>query len=50
MPRKISMSKKTPCPREKKNSEKIIAAFKSSGGNERQRIEEGTYILGTNDY
>ena len=27
----------------KKNREKIITAFKSSGGSKRQRIKEGTY-------
>ena len=27
----------------KKNREKIIAAFKSSGGTKKQRIKEGTY-------
>ena len=27
----------------KKNKDKIVAAFKSSGGTKRQRIKEGTY-------
>ena len=35
------MFQKTPCPRGKKNREKIIAAFKSSAGTKRQRIKEG---------
>ena len=40
---KIQCSKKHPVHVEKKNREKIIAAFKSSGGTKRQRIKEGRY-------
>ena len=34
---------KTPCPRGKRTGKKKIAAFKSSGGNKRQRVKEGIY-------
>ena len=43
MSRKSSMSQKNTLLTWKKNREKIISAFRSSGGTKRQRIKEGTY-------